>query len=112
MKEIHDIYSIRKKQEVMRDTWGHLKPKNDEIYIGYIIFAVSCFNSSESIIVDTYFGVPDSPWFYADIIEYVEENKPLKHGVYEFRGTYTVTKAENNRNYYEFDGNITKKVVV
>lgn len=109
----------RHKQAVLADTWGHLAPKRNATYRGFIRFAAGCFGSDDinpvPLACELKSGSSElnsSPWFYdalTDLLSdwaadgrYGDEKKlpvnwPIvkEGGVYEWRGTF--------RNY-EFDG--------
>jgi hypothetical protein len=86
---------LANKQAVYKATWGHLAPKRNRTYQGYIVFTISAFG--DMVVVDADFaGLPDSPWLFDAVNEFAFEDEKLVHGaVYKFVGTF--------RNY-RFDG--------
>lgn len=85
-------------------TWGHLAPKPDTIYRGYILFTHTCHGCIE--IIDYEFRTDEgqdldgSPWIYEDLNEFVGdlvhperaiECRLPRGRVYIFHGTYTRT---------------------
>jgi hypothetical protein len=88
----YDVYGDRRAQEIVEDTWGHLRPDKEATYHGWIVLAIGCYG--DTIIVDWSFGsLMPSPWqlehFWANIYTWQDEEKP-KVGVYKFTGTYKV----------------------
>ncbi|HEG42802.1 MAG TPA: hypothetical protein ENH94_02020, partial [Phycisphaerales bacterium] len=108
---ITDAYTDRKRSEVMTDTWGHLAPKKEICYKTRIVYAIGCYESGElnptpiCVEID---GLPDSPWLYEDIMDYLQTlgEKPQGtiwrfNGVYEnrqFTGVHKVFLNMNNLN--------------
>jgi len=87
---VFDAYGERRQAEVMEDTWGHLKPKKEITYTGWIQVALSCYG--DLIIIDWFFdGLEASPWqfdeFWANIYKWQDDEKP-RVGVWQFEGTY------------------------
>jgi hypothetical protein len=95
---------------VMADTWGHLAPKPNTKYPGFIVFCHSEYGDITPIRVD-FPNLPDSPWFFDDLIDFIS-NRVCSRGtvhlpegeVYLFTGTYT--KFQNGN--YRFSGKIKK----
>ncbi len=75
------------KSKVMESTWGHLAPKKNKIYNGYIVFCVSVYGDIVPI-NNKFKGLPDSPWFYETLQDFVCENSKKKGVVYRFDGTF------------------------
>ena len=94
MDGVIDAYGERKSQEVLEQTWGHLAP-GEKTYGGYILYTVGCFG--DIVCIQTHFReLPDSPWFYADLHEYMGCNKEdAETGVvYLFLGSYCHTQPD------------------
>lgn len=89
---------LANKQAVHKATWGHLAPAKNRTYRGYIVFSISAYG--DMTMIDAEFkNLPDSPWIYDAMYEFVFEDRDLIHGaVYRFDGTF--------RNY-KFDGTRT-----
>lgn len=86
------------KTRVMGMTWGHLAPKKNKKYYGSILFTLS--NYGDNTIINSEFNaLPDSPWFYTAMDDFIYEQKLDRGGVYKFIGTF--------RNYV-FAGKILK----
>lgn len=79
---------LANKQAVYKATWGHLAPKRNRIYQGYIVFSISAFG--DMVVIDADFaGLPDSPWLYDAVNDFAFEDNALVHGaVYRFTGTF------------------------
>ncbi len=81
-----DAYGQRKQQEAYNDAWGHLRPKEDTQYRGFIVFTYTAY--SETVMIDWDFGeLLASPWQCQDFIDFLCEFE-LEVGVYRFVGTY------------------------
>ncbi len=89
---------IAYKARVMGMTWGHLAPKKNKKYPGYILFTISAYGDIVPIRAE-FKGLDDSPWFYEALQDFVYENAKEDGKVYRFDGTF--------RNY-EFKGTVTK----
>lgn len=99
----HDNYVA-----VSKDTWGHLAPKRNTTYSGFIRFAVGIFGSDDlnPTVIECELNHGDdelhsSPWFYDALAELLSDwaaagrygNAPLSipvdaGGIYEWRGTF------------------------
>src|SRR5438270_14063598 len=77
--------------EVIAATWGHLAPKQNKTYHGYIIFAIGCFgndNLNPTAIACEFKGLDSSPWFFDSLTMFLQ-NLEMKEGcVYRFDGTF------------------------
>lgn len=83
---------------VQRDTWGHLAPEENKTYKGYVLFTQTVFG--EYVIIDANFeGLPESPWLFDAMTDFIEEHAKEDGSIYRFDGTF--------RNY-EFKGPIAK----
>lgn len=86
-------------EAILQDTWGHLKPKQDRIYGGHILFTLTCHQ--EITILDWEFeDLSGGPWFAEHLMEFVCSKVP--EGLDEFRlwrfdGTYRELKNGNGR---------------
>jgi hypothetical protein len=95
--------------EVMADTWGHLGPEPRRAYRGSLVFVTSEYGGDRTIVRTNFPDLPDSPWFYEDMNEWMFTDKLLKlreGGVYEFTGTYT--KRKNGT--FHFKGRIVERM--
>jgi hypothetical protein len=79
------------KARVMGETWGHLAPKPRNAYRGSILFAQSEYGDLVALRTD-FPDLPDSPWLFNDIMEFICAAKTEAGGIYEFEGTYTRRK--------------------
>lgn len=99
---ITDAYAIRKQQEVMQDTWGHLAPKKGRSYKGWMIWAYGGYG--DIILLDADFKkLSDSPWLYEQMQEYISENLNGE-GIYKWEGQ--VSKIDEG--CYCFGGEIKR----
>jgi hypothetical protein len=90
----------RQRQEVLRETWGHLAPIRNKTYKGRIVWATGCLGSDDLNPVCLAFELGDldsSPWFYDVLQDFMQDNPGDAGCVYEFIGTF--------RNY-KFKGKI------
>lgn len=94
--------------EMQAQTFGHLAPKPQTEYKGFILFTLTAFGDT-CIIGFIFEGLEASPWFNTDILDYIgnytddlPENKD--YGVYRFEGTYKKFKNGNHK----FKGKVTE----
>ena len=87
------------KEQIFRETWGHLAPKRNKSYPGTITFAVGCYGSNDlnPTILSSTFDLQDSPWFFDAMDDFVRDNRGEAGNVYHFDGAF--------RNY-KFQGKI------
>ncbi len=91
---IVDPYGARREAEVMKDTWGHLRPAPGSVP-GYMLAACSVYNSGERLLINAEFpGVPDSPWLYDAMINAVESADMEEGTVYRFDGVCTTRAGQ------------------
>lgn len=106
---IVDAYAERKYQQVMEETWGHLRAKPNSSYNGSFVFA----HTLEGYTVLLDWDFPDelecSPWLHEDteaFMEYHAEKADWPRGtVFRFEGRYEVDKD----GYRGFTGKVKKK---
>jgi hypothetical protein len=87
------------KQAVQKDTWGHLAPRRNKTYHGYIVFSITCYGNME--VIDTDFkGLDGGPWLYDAIQEFVFQDwKELREGaIFRWDGTFRNYKFRGLRN--------------
>lgn len=92
---IFDVFSDRKRTEVIEETWGHMRGQKGNVYTGYFLFAVSAFSGDGDVVIDFEFeDLDSSPWFYEQINSFVFEYADACEdvGVYRFDGTYCVDR--------------------
>jgi len=91
-------YEAKQRESVMEATWGHLAPKKRKTYRGYIVFTHSIYGDILNIAND--FGeLPDSPWFFQAMMDFICSQDTEQGCVYRFDGTF--------RNY-QFTGTARK----
>lgn len=99
---LEDALATRKKQEVMEDTWGHLRPKPKKVYRGTILFAHGEYG--DIVPLRCHFkGLPSSPWFFEDMMEFISENLGERGSIRIFEGTYA---TESDDRVGAFTGDI------
>jgi hypothetical protein len=100
-------YNARVKDQVMRETWGHLAPNHRQIYEGFILFTHTAWNKIEPIEFE-FKNLEMSPWLFEQMNEFISKKELLKNdgsfGVFIFTGKY---QLYNNGNY-RFSGKIKK----
>lgn len=64
-----DVYGERKREKVMRDTWGHLAPVPRRFYDGYVIFSVSP-NGDHNLLYFDFEGLDGNPWTLEHVSEW------------------------------------------
>jgi hypothetical protein len=77
--------------QVIGETWGHLAPRPQKQYTGYLIFACGVYGDIVALQAE-FEDLPDSPWFYEDMQEYISRVVMATEGrgfIYRFDGTYT-----------------------
>jgi hypothetical protein len=93
MADIRDAFSARKAAEIMADTWGHLKPKKDKTYFGWILYTRGEYGDIVSI--GSYFtGLASSPWYYEDLHDFLGDNSEEHGHIYIFEGTYCRSRTK------------------
>lgn len=75
------------KQAVMENTWGHLAPERNIAYPGFMIFTLGAWGDYLPIQAE-FKGLSDSPWFFDDMLEFIEKRAKKEGTVYRFDGTY------------------------
>lgn len=91
-----------KREEVMRDTWGHLDAQPDIRYPGTILFAESEYGG-DRMVLRADFGdeAGYGPWFYEGIQDWLYEQTIDPGKLYLFVGWYRLVDDE-----HEFVGNV------
>lgn len=75
------------KRIVMEDTWGHLAPERNQTYTGYMLFTLGAWGDYTPICAD-FKGLPDSPWFFDDMMSFIEKSAKTHGAIYRFDGKY------------------------
>lgn len=96
------------KELVMRDTWGHLAPKSQTTYTGYVLFTLGCYG--DIVVINYEFNddhhneLPGSPWFADDLMDFVVKQIDQVEGgtILRFEGSYRKFKNGKSR----FSGSI------
>lgn len=100
------IYAMNK-TIVMNATWGHLAPERNKTYRGKVIWALGCgYNHSDlnpTVLLCDFGDLPDSPWFYDALIDFLQELVERGTGLWQWEGTF--------RNY-SWCGKLTELPVV
>lgn len=76
----------------MKMTWGHLAPERNKTYRGKVIWALGCgYESSDlnpTVLSCEFESLPDSPWFYDALIEFLQELVERGTGIWQWEGTF------------------------
>jgi hypothetical protein len=89
--EINEHY----RQEVYKETWGHLAPEKDVTYTFRIVYAVECYNSQGIVVLKSEYDndLDSSPWLFDaenDFLYDLSNKLGDQEGViYEVNGTMT-----------------------
>ena len=80
--------------EVQVETWGHLAPRPNRAYSGYMIFVRSTYGDT-TLINAHWDDLEDSPWLYEDMQEYIDNacDRLTDGQVYRFDGTYRKSRS-------------------
>ena len=102
---IQSIHSINYARQTVA-TFGHLAPKPNKTYEGYVIFALTAFGDT-CIIEFVFDQIEASPWFNLDVLDFLADftdklPKEKEFGVYRFDGKY----SKYNDSKFNFDGKI------
>ena len=86
---IHNAYGDRRKNEVLQDTWGHLKPSGD--YYGKMLVALGTYG--DLILLNwTFARLNASPWQFDDFMNFLSQPheeidfRKYQWGVFEWTG--------------------------
>jgi hypothetical protein len=91
------------RNQVIAATFGHLAPEPRKAYPGTILFTHSEYG--QLVPIRAHFdGLPDSPWFFEHLNDFVADKATVAGGVYRFKGTYMLCKNGNAR----FVGKVVK----
>jgi hypothetical protein len=88
---LYDVYGPRKAMAAREDTWGHLAPRYDHAYEGYILFATSPYASlGWTVIEDDFPGLENSPWQYEAMVDFLNDlaDELGEGALYLWRGTF------------------------
>lgn len=74
---------------VIRATFGHLAPKPEHTYEGYILFTLGAYGDI-TVIRDDFGDLPSSPWYFDDLNDFVGRKIEGKAEgtVWRFEGIY------------------------
>lgn len=76
---------------VAQETWGHLAPEKNVTYPVRCVYAVGCYgndNLNPMPITADFGNLPDSPWSYDALIEFLQSQQNEEGKVYEVAGTF------------------------
>jgi len=91
LADLHGPIEAAHRNRVLRHTFGHLAPSARKKYHGTVIFAQSEYGAIVPIRAD-FKGLPDSPWFYDHLTDFVGDKAVEAGVVYKFEGTYMLFK--------------------
>ena len=83
--ELFAPINAHNREMAFRDTWGHLAPEKNVTYRSKILFCVSEYNSIGTCLISD--GMPNSPWMFDAIHEYINSFDKIDAGVYEIKAT-------------------------
>lgn len=89
---------VHYKEKMLHYIWGHLAPKRNKAYPGFILFTHSDYGDL-TIIKSKFRSLPDSPWFYKAMEDFVYENAQKTGCIYHFKGVFK---------NYSFVGKVTE----
>ena len=91
-----------RRRQIAISTWGHLAPRKNKKYDGEMVFALTEYGDY-ALISARWSGLPDSPWLFDAMMEFVARNAADREGVvlrfsgffrnYQFVGTVTEVLA-------------------
>jgi hypothetical protein len=101
---IADVFipvDARYRAQVQYETWGHLAPRKNKKYKGYIIFAVGCFGTGHlnPTALECELELDSSPWFFNVMMDFLRSMDGETGCVYRWDGYF--------RNY-EFVGSVRR----
>lgn len=89
--EAFALAEARYKAAVMEETWGHLAPKKNKTYKGFIVFAVGCYGNdplNPVILLCEFKDLDASPWFFDAMSDFLANHKEEIGNVYRFDGSF------------------------
>jgi hypothetical protein len=79
------------RNQVMAATFGHLAPEPRKRYPGTILFTHTDYG--QLVPIRSHFqDLPDSPWFFEHLNDFVADKATKAGAVYRFKGTYILFK--------------------
>lgn len=84
------------REQVQQATWGHLAPIPRRTYRGTILFVHGDYGDITPIRV-RFPDLPDSPWFFEGMIEFLSSRRTRPGTVYLFSGSYMQCKNGAHR---------------
>ncbi|MEU0837301.1 hypothetical protein [Streptomyces sp. NPDC005969] len=84
---IVDVHGARRAAQVEADTWGHLAPETGRVYTGSIVFAHGKYGDVIPLQA-SFEDLPDSPWFFHGLMDFIGAQDTEPGMVYRFSGTY------------------------
>ena len=91
--EIVDAFADRKRRDVLRETWGHLAPKPNRPYQGWMIFAHTAHGDCLPIDYD-FQRLDSSPWLFEAIMDFINEHTD-EEGIYRWEGIFKMDRQGN-----------------
>jgi len=87
MEEVFASVEAKNREIVAVNTWGHLAAKPDQKYQGTILFARGAYDDLVPISVE-FEDLPDSPWFYEALWDFLIAQETECGSIYRFEGFY------------------------
>lgn len=88
--DIGALIEADNRARALAETFGHLAPDTEAVYIGSILFTHSGYGDGTVPIRADFDGLPDSPWFYDGMCEFILDHHEREHEgkVFVWKGTY------------------------
>lgn len=98
LRHIAPLIEADHKRRIMHQTWGHLFPDVDEIFVGSIRIAKSVYG--DLIVLSDSSNVPESPWWFLSLMDFaadflMEHDKP--GAVFEIQTRCLVTESDEGQ---------------
>lgn len=105
---VHDAYAERKYQQVMEETWGHLRARPGTRYRVSFVFGRDLEGYSLLLAMDQPDDLDDSPWLHQDTRDKIEaeldrldekcgDHYKVRGTLWQFDGEYIVYKNRRRR---------------
>lgn len=105
LQHIYPQILADRKKAVREATWGHLAPKEDKEYSGYLLFAHNCYG--DRFVIDWKFDVLESsPWFYDCLQEFMLNFDTEDGKIYKFTGTFCNYKFKGDMEEIKIKGEV------
>jgi len=96
LKSVLQVVENHNYNFVTNQTFGHLAPEHRKVYDGFIVFTYGEYGDIV-VIKSDFKGLPDSPWFFDNMLDFVNKKAKKQGTVYKFVGTYMMFKNGRGR---------------